>query len=166
MEQSASYQDFESSLKELVELYEETVRPLTADEKRRIFSDDGGSAIKKSAMVRAIAHHGPEVQARLNSIGLGILMIKKPKKSFVIGSMPLVRLGINPRSYLERGDVEIWLPVATDIAISPISVGRDISIFSIPNDQWLRDFNESIFDQSMLVGSISRELLESLACRR
>lgn len=93
-------------------------------------------------------------------IGVAVIRNAKPKRSFVIGSNPIVRMSHPERSHLADATVELWLPLARDVAVSPCP-GESDSVISV-NDRHIRAINRSVFEQSTVIAGCSRDLIESL----
>ena len=93
-------------------------------------------------------------------IGVAVIRKPKPKRSFVIGSNPVVKMSHPERSHLADSTVELWLPLARDVAVSPCP-GESDKVISV-NDRHIRTINRSIFQQSTVIAGCSRELIESL----
>ena len=93
-------------------------------------------------------------------IGVAVIRKPKPKRSFVIGSNPVVKMSLNEQSHVSDPTFEIWLPLARDVAVSPCP-GESDQVISA-NDRHIRTINRSIFQQSTVIAGCSRELIESL----
>ena len=91
-------------------------------------------------------------------IGVAVIRNPKPKRSFVIGSNPVVKMSNPERSHLADPTVELWLPLARDVAVTPCPGERDKIISA--NDRHIRTINKSIFQQSTVIAGCSRELIE------
>ena len=63
----------------------------------------------------------PEVSELLAKMGIVVAVIEelKPERSFIIGSSPVVQLSHSERSHLSDQDLEVWLPLAPDVARLP-----------------------------------------------
>lgn len=158
--------DFEKSLAASVEEFERRYRPLTDDERQRILSEAGKKRLQESARVKAIADPGAVVQAVLNDMGIGVAVIRKPNKSFVIGSKPIVKLTPSGETRLGQPGVEAWLPVAADVAVCPVpGHGKEI-VMTLDDDRWLRGFNAAILRESTLIAGRSEALVSSLVSPR
>ena len=96
-----------------------------------------------------------------------IVKISSPKKSFVIGSRPVLRLpptdSGNPVPLSDQ-DAELWLPVAHDVAV--VLFSRKIKELLEINDPFIRKINEGIFGQSSATAGRSAELIKSLAAMK
>ena len=93
-------------------------------------------------------------------IGVAVIRKPKPKRSFVIGSNPVVKMSLNEQSHVSDPTFEIWLPRARDVAVSPCP-GESDQVISA-NDRHIRTINRSILQQSTVIAGCSRELIESL----
>ena len=93
-------------------------------------------------------------------IGVAVIRKPKPKRSFVIGSNPVVKMSHPERSHLADPRVELWLPIARDMAISPCP-GESDRVISV-NDRHIRAINRSVFQQSTVIAGCARELIETL----
>ena len=93
-------------------------------------------------------------------IGVAVIRNPKPRRSFVIGSNPVVKMSNPGRSHLADPTVEVWLPLARDVAVTPCPGERDKVISA--NDRHIRAINKGIFQQSTVVAGCSRELIESV----
>lgn len=93
-----------------------------------------------------------------------VVKISNPKKSFVIGSFPILRLPVfdpdNPVC-LSNPCVELWLPIAYDVAL--VLFSREIERLLIIKDPLIRKINEGIFKQSSATAGRSAKLIESLS---
>ena len=93
-------------------------------------------------------------------IGVAVIRNPKPKRSFVIGSNPVVKMSHPERSHLADPTVELWLPIARDVAVSPCPGESDRVVSA--NDRHIRAINRSVFQQSTVIAGCSRVLVESL----
>ena len=93
-------------------------------------------------------------------IGVAVIRKLKLKRSFIVGSNPVVKMSNPGRSHLADPTVELWLPLARDVAVSPCPGERDKVVYA--NDRHIREINKSIFQQSTVIAGCSRELIESL----
>ncbi|MCY3994377.1 MAG: DUF4238 domain-containing protein [Caldilineaceae bacterium] len=93
-------------------------------------------------------------------IGVAVIRKPKPKRGVIIGSNPVVKMSHPERSHLADPTVELWLPLARDVAVSPCP-GEIDKIVSL-NDRHIRAINRSVFEQSTVIAGCSRDLIESL----
>lgn len=137
----------------------EARRPLHDSEKELLCSPDRQKQLKQNVKVEALKIGSPKLKEVLDNKGLAIVKIQLPNKSFIIGSYPLARLN---KGHLSEPTVELWLPIAHDIAIAPYFDRGIIKVFSI-NMQGIRKINMAIARQSSGIAGRSRELISSLA---
>jgi hypothetical protein len=156
------FSEFEIHIEEAVKEFELSFRPLTNEEKTELKTPEALARIKQSAKNKSLADPGKDVQKILNNKGLGIAVIRKPNKSFIIGSQPVAKFTFPERTHLGDDTVEVWLPIAPDIAISP-APKRETEILIQVSDKDIRHINEGIFSQSTIVAGRSEALIKSLA---
>jgi hypothetical protein len=140
-------------------------RQLTPEENRDLEDPAWIERIKQNAKVDALAKASPPMRAVLSQKGLGIAIIRKPTKSFVVGSFPVLKLTNPGRENISDPTAEIWLPVAYDVAVSPAPVRlRPLEERLIElDDRNVRHINFGVFKQSTAVAGRSRELIVSLS---
>ncbi len=121
--------------------------------------------VQHNARVLAVADPGHDVLDHLDKCGLGFAIISNPKKSFIIGSLPIAKFTLPNHTHIRDPKVEVWFPVASDIALLPAPPwpkGEE-KIINISMDQHIRKINEAIASQSTLIAGRSKELISSLA---
>lgn len=93
---------------------------------------------------------------------LCIAVIRKPtsKRAFIIGSNPFVRLVDGDRIYFDNPGIEIWLPLARDVAVA-LNPGTCDRLKTM-KDKHIGEINESILNQSSTIAGCSFELIDSL----
>jgi hypothetical protein len=158
--------DFEDTLRRSVEEFEKTVRPLTDAERLSLKEPETLARIKQNARVMSLGiDHGPAVDA-LGTRGLGVAIIKRRNKSFVLGSLPVVKLTLPSRTHITDPTVEAWLPIASDVAVSPAGTRGTEQLFPITDDRYIRALNEATFGQSTVIAGCSHALIASLSGTR
>ena len=93
-------------------------------------------------------------------IGVAVIRNPKPKRSFVIGSNPVVQMSHPERFHLADPTAELWLPLARDVAVSPCPGESDRVVSA--NDRHIRAINRIVFEQSTVIAGCSRDLIESV----
>ena len=159
-------QNFDELLGQLIHAFETTVRPLTDEERRNLEVPAERERIKQNTKVRSLIDAGQEARAILDQKGLGIAVISRPKMSFVIGSSPIVKLTLPGRTHISDPSVEIWLPVAADVAVTPALRSGEERLIQINDSRHVRHINEAIFGQSTVIAGRSKRLISSLATPR
>ncbi len=161
-----SFADFEESLAESLADFEERFRPLTDEERQRILSESGKKRIRENARVKATGDPGTLVQDVLRNMGIAIAVVRKPNKSFVIGSNTVVKLTSPGETRLGEPAVEVWLPIAPDVAVCVIPQRGQEVVIILNDDGWLRSFNAAILRESTVIAGRSAALIQSLVCAR
>jgi len=158
---------FESQLKAAAAAFETNYRPLTQDEERDLQDPAWLERVKQNAKIHALTRSSPRILAFLKEKGLGIAIIRKPGKSFVVGSFPVVKLAYPGRQHPADPTAEIWLPVAHDVAVSPAPVPSRVELLiEIHADSPVRAINAAIFKQSTAIAGRSQRLIASLSHSR
>ena len=120
----------------------------------------------RNVRVDSLLRLSTEVMGVLERRGIGILKITNPKKSFIIGSRPVVKLTSPGQTDLSDPKVEMWLPIASDIAIGAgLGDGR-VSLHYLHDDRPIRQLNVAIATQSTMIAAGSKVLVKSIANRR
>jgi hypothetical protein len=154
--------NFDSLLRNLVKDFERNIRPLTVAERADLEKPEAIARIHQNARVSSLrSNSGPAVKAMGNR-GLAVAVIRNPKKSFVLGSLPVVKLTPPGRTHIADPAVEVWLPIAADIAVG-LGKARGTEIPVPITDRQIRNLNEAIFRQSTVIAGRSPELIASLA---
>jgi len=122
-----------------------------------------GKFIGKEMWTRSIQDPGEFMEdvvlPILRSMSLGVAVAQRGQSGFVIGSDPVLR--IRREFDLDHPDIQLWLPLAHDVAVFLVHDNQEI--LGGLDDQDIQNFNRDIFEQSTIVASRSRELIESLA---
>ena len=139
------------------------LRPLNGS---GLSAQNSSETIERHLMNARIKHlqmpRSPEMSELLAKMGIVVAVIEelKPERSFIIGSSPVVQLSHPERSHLSNSIVEVWLPLARDVALFPSPWERDKVIFA--NDKHIRAINTNVFQQSTVIAGWSREIIESV----
>ncbi len=106
-----------------------------------------------------------DVQAVLEGTGIALVVIRKANKSFVIGSRPVVKFTTHSETRLGHPEVELWLPIAHDVAICVIpGRGKEV-VLTLDDDRKIRSFNLAVLGQSTMIAGRSEALVKSLVSR-
>ena len=114
----------------------------------------------RNSSIRIVRTTSAKVSEILSEKRICAAVIRKPKprRSFVIGSNPVVKMSNPGRSHLADPTVEVWLPLARDVVVTPCPGERDKVVSA--NDRHIRAINRSVFKQSTVIAGCSRELIE------
>jgi hypothetical protein len=135
-------------------------RKVSLDERNKMLSDENIESIWNDTRSRNVLETSGNVEGILNGMGICVAHITNPQKSFLVGSKPVVKLtGASTR--LGDPDVELWLPIAHDVAVSPMPrQGEALNNAMTPFQ--IRGLNEAISKESQQIASRSSELLTSI----
>ena len=159
-------ENIESRLQRLTADIESRRGPLPTELARNMKDPEWVSCLKRNAIVDALKRRSPEILELLKQKGLAIAVLRKSSKSFVIGSMAVVKLTHPGCEHLSDPSVEVWLPIASDIAVSPAPIlPRRESIHEL-NDDVVRHINCATFKQSKIIAGRSARLIASLVQSR
>jgi len=120
----------------------------------------------KNVRVGALLHPGRLVPEALASRGLSLLTIPDTKRSFLLGSRPVVKMAIRGAPDLTDERSEVWLPIAPDVAVGPGRKDQWEQGFTLTEAKPIRELNEATWSQSSMVIGRSPALVRSLASRR
>ena len=159
--QQRYFADFDQHLPSFVERFEREHRPLTDDERATLENSEAMRRIQSNVRINAMADRGEQVERVLTLRGIAIAVLRRPNRSFVIGSNPVVRLppGGTP---LTDPKVELWLPVASDVAVCSYGEPGTERIINALDASRIRTLNRMIFKQSTVIAACSRELVASI----
>ena len=150
-------------IREIIDEYEKEYGPPTEEEIKKVNDPRQIDKTKRNLRATTVTRltSGSKVFQILQSRGLIIGIIRKPSKSFIIGSNPTAKF------YRELSDpgAEWHLPIAHDITVTHHDShprGKE-SLAEITGDHTIRRINEIIYNQSSLIAGRSRKLIESLA---
>lgn len=135
-------------------------------ERDKLLSPEGLKVIEQAARMGALMTLSPLVLDALDARGLTIARITRPDRCFALGSLPTVRF-LSPSGRRDLGDpgVELWLPIAPDIAIASSGTRHENRVVHLDHDPSIRKFNQELARQSNAIASASRELVQSLVRR-
>ena len=105
---------------------------------------------------------GNETIEELINGSLCVAVIKRPKpnRSFIIGDFPCRSLTGGDLLYHDNQTIEIWLPLASDVAVA-LTPGR-FDKLKVMKDRKREALNKGILDQSTVIAGCSRGLIESI----
>ncbi|NIJ40964.1 hypothetical protein FHS78_001245 [Parvibaculum indicum] len=152
---------FDETLDEFIADFEANEGPLSEAVRRDIDSPEKRARLRQNVKVSTIRQPMPKVVSALQRKGLGVAVIVRANKSYVIGSNPIVKLNYAGRSSLLDPSTEVWFPISADVAVSPaFEAGKEV-VVEINSDS-VRYINSAVYRQSDLVAGRSKELIESL----
>ena len=146
---------------------ESRVRPLNDYEQALLTEDDARERHLKNASVNTLRGSpvGNETIEKIVKGSLCVAVVKRPKpyRSFVVGDFPFHSLKDHNRLYFDNREIEIWLPLASDVAVA-LTPGR-FDKLKVMKDRKREALNQDILDQSTLIAGCSRGLMEFVRSR-
>lgn len=150
--------DFYTDLPGHIANYEREHGPLTDEDRELLQSPPALQKILEFAKVKARSLPGEMIMEVLSKRGLAFA-IAPPNKAFIVGDHPQARRG---GSNLSQEDVELWMPIASRVAVSPWGPPGTETLVAATTDN-IRITNNVIFSQSNVVAARSPKLIASLA---
>ena len=132
----------------------------------RLATPQAMARIVRNVRVQTLIQFSGEVMSVLERRGIAVLHIARPNKSSTVGSRPVVKLTSPGRTDLNDPLVEMWMPIASDVAVG---VGRGdggVSLHSVDEGSTVRQLNLSIAKQSGTIAAGSAALVRSIANAR
>lgn len=114
----------------------------------------------QNARVNSLEHMSAEVEQAMRARGLGIVRCP-PGKRFVLASRPVAKFSLPGQGNLLNPEVEMWLPIAEDVAAGIGAGPGSERIFRATTDQ-VRHINLTLLKQSTIIASASPTLIRSL----
>ena len=115
----------------------------------------------KNVWVESLPNSSKNVLSVLLNKGLGVVVVQNLEHSFIVGSHPMVKFSHPGRAHLSDPSVEYWLPLASDVAVSP-SGGRTDRLVVV-DQSVVQAINRYISKQSTVIAGCSRKLIWSIA---
>lgn len=161
-----SYRRFapkEQDVHDSLATFEQYYGPLPAAQRAHYQNPQTIEVLVHNISVDALKVQSEKVLQALGSRGLAVAAIKNPRKSFVTGSFPVVKMTGPDSTELSHPSTEVWLAIAADVAVTPAGArGEELSV-AVPHDHHIRALNEAVFRQSTVIAGRSPALIASLA---
>lgn len=142
------------------------VAPHRLDEIAAFGTPEAKARTIRNVRVQSLIGFRANVMGVLERRGIGIIRITRPNKQFIVGSRPVVKLTSPGRTDLNDTKVEMWLPVAADVAVGVGQGEGGITLFHTENDTPIRQLNLAIASQSETIAAGSAALVRSIANAR
>lgn len=156
---------------DMLAMFDETIAELRAAFPERgaeidaLDTPDGRARAVRNARAESVLGLNEEVVEVLQRRDISILRVERPNKSFIVGSRPVVKLSVAGQSNLANPIVEMWLPIASDIAVGVGDATGQTNLYPA-NDHAVRRLNILTAMQSQVIAARSPELIRSVATRR
>ena len=133
---------------------------------QRLATPEAKARTVRNVRVQSLQQFSAKVISVLERRGIAVLRITAPNKTFIIGSRPVVKLTGKGRTDLNDPSVEMWLPLASDIAVGAGRGDGSISLHLAQNGDPVRQLNLAIAKQSTMIAAGSAALVRSIANAR
>ena len=100
---------------------------------------------------------------RFNARDISAAVLDRPGASLILGSYPVARTSVDGRTDLDHSGVEMWMPIAPDVALGLAGPQGRSTIALVGAGPWVRNLNNYIRDRSTVIASPSRYLVEVLS---
>jgi hypothetical protein len=142
--------------------FDKEVRPLTNKERSDFLDPASLSRSYRNVRVSSLKNGSDNVLSIIAARGLAVVRIPNPRKSFVLGSRPVVKLTPPETNDLTDPRVELWLAIAPDLMVGIGPLDQRETLVDI-SDRNVRLMNEAVCAQSSQIIGRSRELIASLS---
>ncbi|WP_284946747.1 DUF4238 domain-containing protein [Acidisoma cladoniae] len=159
--EAEAYLMLDNMLSELRGIFPDSNRKLDA-----LSTPEAKSRMIRNVRIDALGRPRQHLVAMLEHRGIAILHIEKRNKQFIIGSRPVVKLTLPGRTNLNDSSVEMWFPIASDIAVGVGQGGGRVSLHPVSRDSFIRHLNMSIARQISIIAASSEKLVRSIATPR
>lgn len=140
--------------------------PHRIEEIERLATPKAMARTVRNVRVQTLVQFSAEVMGVLERRGIAVLRITNPNKSFIIGSRPVVKLTTPDCTDLNDTRVEMWLPIATDVAVGAGRGDGGVSLHLTQDGRLVRQLNMAIAKQSGTIAAGSAALARSIANAR
>ena len=157
----SSLRDFETEYDQLLDQLRDRI-PNLQQEIEKLREPTAKKRMIHNIKVDALARPSTVVETMIARRGLAVLGITRPGKSFVIGSHPVIKLTRPGKTHILDSEVEVWLPVASDVAIGLGRAAGTEIVVPVSDTAQVRHLNEAIVRQSTMFAARSEALVRSL----
>lgn len=142
------------------------VAPDRLDEISRFATPESKARTIRNVRVQSLLGFRAEVMGVLQRRGIAVLRITRPGKQFIIGSRPVIKLTRPGQTDLKDPKVEMWLPIAADVAVGAGRGDEGICLIDTDDGRMIRHLNMSIASQSAMIAAGSATLVRSVSNAR
>ena len=140
--------------------------PEHRDELARLQEPEKLSQLVQNARVGSLLSTGGAAVKVLAGRGLAFLLIPDGRRAFVLGSRPVVKLGIAGATDMSNPESEMWFAIAPDVAVGPGNNSEAEAGRALENHALVRLLNKAIWGQSSAVVGRSQLQIQSLVQAR
>jgi hypothetical protein len=158
-----SPEQHQREIEELLDELHAAGRPVTNYERSELLAPTSLKRMRRNVRVATLKTGSGTVLSTLAARGIAVARISNPRKSFILGSRPVVKLTLPGVTELSDPRVELWLPISYDVMVGLGSIEHQEMLVPV-NARQVRHQNEALAMQSSQIIGRSRELVQSL-CR-
>ncbi|WP_349434300.1 DUF4238 domain-containing protein [Pararhizobium sp. A13] len=137
-------------------------RPVSNQERSDLLEPASLKRMHKNLRVATLKTGSRTVLDVIAGRGIAIGRLLHPRKSFVLGSRPVVKLTLPGITHLSDPRVEMWLPIASDVIVGMGSIDSPELLVPVSAAQ-ARNQNEASAMQSSQIVGRSKPLIQSLS---
>lgn len=132
---------------------------LPEDVRDQLIDPDIVDGILNNALIDALHTENPEILSALMKMTVSAIVVEKPNKAFIVGSVPVVLRSPRAGGTLYDPGAHLFLPVSSKVMAV---LSRRSQIIASANDERVRALNLMVAAQSDAIAGPSRELVRSL----
>jgi hypothetical protein len=151
-----------AQVEKFLDEFDRKVRTLTNKERSDFLDPATLARAYRNLRVSSLKTGSDNVLSVIAGRGLAVVRIPNPKKSFVLGSRPVLKLTPPETNDLSDPRVELWLAISPDVMVGVGPTDQRELIVDI-SDKNVRLTNESVCTQSSQIIGRSKELIASLS---
>lgn len=136
--------------------------PEHQEELARLQQPEKLAQLVQNARVGSLLLPGGAAQDVIARRGLAFLLIPDSRRSFVLGSRPVVKLGIVGATDMRDPASEMWFAIAPDVAVGPGNEVEAEAGRTLDDPALVRLLNRAIWSQSSAVVARTDRLVRSL----
>lgn len=140
--------------------------PHRRQEAEQNLTDDVKRLILRNTRIDALALFHPKTLTAISDRGVTVLRIPRGNRAFIIGSNPVVKLTSEGNTDIRRDIAQMWLPIASDVAVGLGPGRREVTLVDLASDRQIRQLNDAIARQSSAIAGRSPLLISSVTNRR
>lgn len=158
-----SDEQFAALHRKTVDEFEKRFRPVTVEERNKFSSQDYLRTERRRARVASLSKPSSQVLDVISRKGL-FFARTAPRRSFIIGSVPVQKLTPPGQSDLGTPEVELWLAIHPNVAVVFAGEATQSGLVSLPTEA-VRRMNLVIAEQSSVFAGRDKALVTSIASR-
>lgn len=154
--------DLQKGYRNILDDFEREKRPLIPSERSELTEETEMKRRIYNAHVQCVPIPSEEVLQCLKIKGIGLCVITNPKKSFIIGDFPIIKITSQGSTQLSDPTVEVWLPISYDIILAYAAFYNPENLIFEDRMERIREINRTVAKQSNVIAGRSELLVKSL----